>query len=227
MFTGLTSYTTHANVTEYNNLVDSYHYAIVVSAEEQGVDLGEYAWLIDDGDYEVGDWSTEKETAYQQFFTEKVAPLANSSGPMADTEKYDAIIEGTKPIVGDFAGTNRESFLWIKNIWRPDTWATVMPTYSEFTNGSLAVSGIKGANEPEYQIIYEAVGEYAGGYAGSVTVNGTALDTATFSIRGSSTKSVMTLSTEVKMMASFSRPWNLWTVATSNSFPSCVWIAAT
>ena len=167
MFTGLTSYTTHANVTEYNNLVDSYHYAIVVSAQEQGVDLGEYAWLIDDGDYEVGDWSTEKETAYQQFFTEKVAPLANSSGPMADTEKYDAIIEGTKPIVGDFAGTNRESFLWIKNIWRPDTWATVMPTYSEFTNGSLAMAGIKGANETEYQIIYEAVGEYAGGYAGS------------------------------------------------------------
>ena len=167
MFTGLTSYTTHANVTEYNNLVDSYHYAIVVSAQEQGVDLGEYAWLIDDGDYEVGDWSTEKETAYQQFFTEKVAPLANSSGPMADTEKYDAIIEGTKPIVGDFAGTNRESFLWIKNIWRPDTWATVMPTYSEFTNGSLAMAGIKGANETEYQIIYEAVGEYAGGYAAS------------------------------------------------------------
>ena len=161
MFTGLTSYTTHANVQEYNDLVDCYHYSIVVSAEQQGIELGDYAYLID-GDYKKGDWSTEKEAAYQQFFTQNIAPLANS-----DTAKYNAIIDGTKPMVGEFAGQNRESFLWIKNIWRPDTWATVMPTYSEFTNGSLAVTGIQGANENEYEIIYEAVGEYAGGYAGS------------------------------------------------------------
>lgn len=161
MFTGLTSYTTHANVQEYNDLVDCYHYSIVVSAEQQGIELGDYAYLVD-GDYQKGDWSTEKEAAYQQFFTQNIAPLANS-----DTAKYNAIIDGTKPMVGEFAGQNRESFLWIKNIWRPDTWSTVMPTYSEFTNGSLAVTGIQGANENEYEIIYEAVGEYAGGYAGS------------------------------------------------------------
>ena len=36
----------------------------------------------------------------------------------------------------------------------------------EFTNGGMGTTGIKGADEAEYNVIYDAVTTYAGGYAG-------------------------------------------------------------
>ena len=85
----------------------------------------------------------------------------------SDSDKYDRIIEGTKEAVATFAEQNRESFLWVKNIWRADTWQSVMPDYNEFTNGGMGTAGIEGADETEYNIIYDAVTTYAGGYAGA------------------------------------------------------------
>ena len=88
-------------------------------------------------------------------------------------ETYDKILEDAKPYVDKFVYQNRESFLWIKNIWRPDTWESTMPNYNTFVNGSIGVAGISEAERVkidagEYEIIYDAVagGEYSGGYAG-------------------------------------------------------------
>ena len=162
MFTGLTSYTSYAIVTEYNDMVDCYHYSVVESATNQGLDVPE--GLLESGSYEKGYWSEEKENQFTVYFASNIAPLASS-----DPAKYEAIIDGSKESVGTFVKENREGFLWVKNIWRPDTWAGVMPTYSEFTKGSLGMTGVgtAGVNQAEYEVIYEAVGEYAGGYAGS------------------------------------------------------------
>ena len=34
---------------------------------------------------------------------------------------------------------HHESWLWIQNVWQPDTWATLMPAYNDSSNGFGAV----------------------------------------------------------------------------------------
>ncbi|MBQ9715671.1 MAG: membrane protein insertase YidC [Clostridia bacterium] len=163
MFSGLTSYSSHANVKEYNELVESYHYNLVIESQSEGLVIGDdLAAVVADGTYEKGDWTEEAETAFQSQLKPQIVALLQS-----DSDKYDRIIEGTKEAVATFAEQNRESFLWVKNIWRADTWQSVMPDYNEFTNGGMGTAGIEGADETEYNIIYDAVTTYAGGYAGA------------------------------------------------------------
>jgi len=163
MFSGLTSYSSHANVKEYNELVEAYHYNLVVEAQEEEIVLSDsLKAVISDGSYQKGDWSEEAEALYRAELVPQINALVNT-----DQEKYSRIIEGTKVPVAEFAKQNRESFLWVKNIWRADTWQTVMPDHKEFTSGGMGTAGIKGADEAEYNIIYDAVTTHAGGYAGA------------------------------------------------------------
>lgn len=165
MFSGLTSYSSHANVKEYNELVESYHYNLVIEAQQEGLVVGDtLAEIVADGTYEKGDWTEQAEAEFQATLKPQIVMLL--AGDEQAQTKYNNIIEGTKEPVAEFAKQNRESFLWIKNIWRADTWQSVMPNYNEFTNGGLGTTGIKGADQTEYEIIYDAVTTYAGGYAG-------------------------------------------------------------
>ncbi len=162
MFSGLTSYSSHSNVKEYNELVEAYHYNLVVEAHEEGLVLSDtLKAVIADGSYEKGDWTEDAELAYSSEIVPQINKLVSS-----DPDKFNRIIEATKVPVAEFAKENRESFLWIKNIWRADTWQSVMPDYNEFTNGGMGSTGIKGADEAEYNVIYDAVTTHAGGYAG-------------------------------------------------------------
>ena len=66
MFSGLTSYSSHANVKEYNQLVEAYHYNLVVEAQEQGIEVSDQLKaVIADGVYQVGDWSEEAEQLFE------------------------------------------------------------------------------------------------------------------------------------------------------------------
>jgi len=162
MFSGLTSYSSHANVKEYNELVEAYHYNVVIQAQEEDLVISDtLKAVIADGVYEKGDWNEQAESAYFAEIVPQINALVNT-----DQEKYSRIIEGTKVPVAEFAKQNRESFLWIKNIWRADTWQSVMPDYDEFKNGGMGTAGIDGADEAEYNVIYDAVTTHAGGYAG-------------------------------------------------------------
>ena len=162
MFSGLTSYSSHANVKEYNELVEAYHYNVVIQAQEEDLVISDtLKAVIADGVYEKGDWNEQAESAYFAEIVPQINALVNT-----DQEKYSRIIEGTKVPVAEFAKQNRESFLWIKNIWRADTWQSVMPDYDEFKNGGMGTAGIDGADEAEYNVIYNAVTTHAGGYAG-------------------------------------------------------------
>lgn len=181
MFTGLTSYTNFSNAREYNELVNCYHYSVMVRAYADE-DLKEFVPedLQVTGVYEQGMWSddaddpTSQESQYRVFFKDYLGPLDDSNDPRHDAEKYVSIVTGdeVQKLVGEYAKTNRESFLWIKNIWRPDTWDTVMPDYNTFTHGSIGMGGIEYQDQSTYDTIFEAVGKYAPGHAGNAGWNG-------------------------------------------------------
>jgi len=63
-----------------------------------------------------------------------------------------------------FAEDNLEGFLWIENIWRPDSWANVFANYDEFSNGQIGMAGVKGADRTEYEHIYEGIDKLNLGY---------------------------------------------------------------
>ena len=159
MFSGLTSYSSHSNVKEYNQLVDAYHYNLVVSAQANGIEMSDDLKSVIVADYEVGDWSEQDEALFQSELKPKLAALSAT--------QLEKVVNDSKQPLAKFAEENRESFLWIKNIWRADTWQSVMPDYNEFTNGGMGTQGIEGADETEYNVIYDAVSTYAGGYAGA------------------------------------------------------------
>ena len=159
MFSGLTSYSSHSNVQEYNQLVEAYHYNLVISAQEQGIEVSDELNGFIKGEYQVGYWSDEAEKLFANELKPKFATISAT--------ELEKVIEGTKEDVAKFAEENRESFLRIKNIWRADTWQSVMPDYNEFTNGGMGTQGIEGADQTEYDVIYDAVTTYAGGYAGA------------------------------------------------------------
>ena len=159
MFSGLTSYSSHSNVKEYNQLVDAYHYNLVISAQSNGIELSDDIKAVIVADYKVGDWSEEDEQLFQNELKPKLAALSAT--------KLEKVVNDSKEPLAKFAEENRESFLWIKNIWRADTWQSVMPDYNEFTNGGMGTQGVKGADQTEYEVIYSAVTTYAGGYAGA------------------------------------------------------------
>ena len=159
MFSGLTSYSSHSNVKEYNQLVDAYHYNLVISAQSNGIELSDDLKAVIVADYKVGDWSEEDEQLFQNELKPKLAALS--------AIKLEKVVNDSKEPLAKFAEENRESFLWIKNIWRADTWQSVMPDYNEFTNGGMGTQGVDGADQTEYDVIYSAVTTYAGGYAGA------------------------------------------------------------
>ena len=75
-------------------------------------------------------------------------------------------ISFAKEKTGEYYESNKESFLWIKNIWRPDNWNEPMPTYDEFTRGSMGVQGVGTdlLNENIYNNIRDGVLAQAKGY---------------------------------------------------------------
>lgn len=104
--------------------------------------------------------NVERYNDYQRVYYETVdAELAKGS------TNIQAMEQG-KAAVGEKYLETKESWLWIKNVWRPDTWAQAMPTYNEFINGSLGVRGV-GANavsKEEYNIIFDAIVAVEPGY---------------------------------------------------------------
>ena len=98
------------------------------------------------------------EQVYTEAFNEKHAELTAQG--LSGEELSAKAIAYAKEKVGTYYQENHESFLWIKNIWRPDSWVEPMPTYQEFTQGSGIGSAGVGAdkvNENVYNNIREGV----------------------------------------------------------------------
>lgn len=97
--------------------------------------------------------NVERYNQYQAVY------YATVDAELAKGKSNAEAIEAGKTAVGDKFMETKESWLWVKNVWRPDTWNQVMPTYNQFVNGSLGVTGV-GANavsKEEYTIIFDAI----------------------------------------------------------------------
>lgn len=134
MFSGLTNYATYNTVINYNKLETFYQEQYEKAMDDDNVYLAAYNSAIDAG-------KTPKEA--EEIATLKAIEVASKG----DGGEYIGI--------GKYYTTEiKQSFLWIENVWQPDTWANIMPTYDEFTK-TVKLSGT--STETTYNLIRDEV----------------------------------------------------------------------
>ncbi len=98
------------------------------------------------------------------------------SQSIANGQSEKDAVNSAKVAVGKYYQENiQESFLWIKNVWRPDTWVSIMADANTFKNGGMGNAALdKSApfDEDKYNVIYSAVVESTPGYFASHDDNG-------------------------------------------------------
>ena len=183
MFSGLRHYSTYSSVNMFRILSDQYYdtyYDKVLSLEESDEIRSTYM------------------SVYNERYSEKLAELKKDN-PDINEEKaeYEAKLAGKiggtlaiadsefgrttngeaiEAIKARYESDIRESWLWIHNVWQPDTWATVMPKYDDRYNSfkqQVNMTGYpdKDGGETTYNIIRGAILE-TGSYGKNGTWNG-------------------------------------------------------
>ena len=160
MFGGLTNYSTYSSVNDFKALsqqyYDSFHQQFLaddaLGAQYQEIYDQKYQSLLD------AEQATTAEG--QQINTFKVEINAKISAVeemyKLDANKAEAYKQVALDAVANYYQNHHESWLWLQNIWQPDTWAPIMPTYEEFTaKVTLDNFGSNGRNT--YNAIREAV----------------------------------------------------------------------
>ena len=175
MFGGLRNYATYSNITSFQELSSTYHETYV---EQIVKNDGLKAQIMG-------------KEGYETVFV-KYEDVKDSDDAKAILNAQTDIIEGAKQInaklceeyeqvalkaVQEKYQEKRESWLWIQNVWQPDTWATIMQPYSGgvfggggFSQSGIDLSGYRGI-EPTYNLIRNAVLE-TGGYGNHGNWNG-------------------------------------------------------
>ena len=160
MFGGLTNYSTYSSVNDFKALsqqyYDSFHQQFLaddaLGAQYQEIYDQKYQSLLD------AEQATTAEG--QQVDTFKVEINAKISAVeemyKLDANKAEAYKQVALDAVANYYQNHHESWLWLQNIWQPDTWAPIRPTYEEFTaKVTLDNFGSNGRNT--YNAIRETV----------------------------------------------------------------------
>ena len=176
MFGGLRNYSTYSNITSFQNLSQTYHETYV----EQIVKNDELVSLIQgkEGFADV----FEKYNEAKKDDSAKAALLQAQTNIISGAKQVNATLceeyeQTALKAVQDEYVAHHESWLWIQNVWQPDTWATIMQPFSggSFGGGGFSQSGINlkgyGGIEPTYNLIRNAVLE-TGGYGNNGSWNG-------------------------------------------------------
>lgn len=157
MFGGLRSYSTYSSITNFKELSNKYY---EVYAEQIVANGGEVADAF----------NAQFNKIYQESLknnTEEFALLNARIKGIYEAKKVDATVcrdadAAAIDAVKDFYTTHHESWLWLQNVWQPDTWESIMPQYNRGSNAfatSLNLDtypdGSKG--EDTYKIIRDAV----------------------------------------------------------------------
>ena len=181
MFAGLRNYSTYSSIKNFKELSNTYYQ--VYSEQILQKDGEEYVYAELAQTYNEKH-DTAKASAKEANDTDEVAELKGQIAGILAVQAKDAktsetfkaaAIEAVKANYEE----NRESWLWIENVWQPDTWASVMQPYKggAFEGGGFSTS-VDLENYPDhtkgedtYAIIRGAVLE-TGGHGKNGTWNG-------------------------------------------------------
>ncbi|MGN1066335.1 MAG: YidC/Oxa1 family membrane protein insertase [Candidatus Fimimonas sp.] len=140
MFAGLRDYSTYSSVVNFQNLSGTYfdsYYTAVKQNDEQFAYLNQEISAL----MENSDGATLGENFLREHYTRDnvnayivgINKLVNN--PAFEGFDFNAYKNVALQSVSDYYKNNHESWLWLQNVWQPDTWASIMPAYNDGTNG--------------------------------------------------------------------------------------------
>lgn len=134
MFAGLRDYSTYSSVTNFQALSDTYYKSYYSAVQQQGGEM----WTFLEGEHNDLLESSEETNEYKKQINAYIVGidrLEKQYGSAQCTAFRTAALEEVK----EYYVNHHESWLWIQNVWQPDTWATLMPAYNDSSNGFGAV----------------------------------------------------------------------------------------
>lgn len=122
-----------------------------------------FAGLNKMAEYKIATEFTTLQSVYEQTYTEALASTENTGTTAAEKEAFATQLAKTETITA-YDTNVRQGFLWIKNIWRPDTNASVVLSYKDY----LKLSKTKEENltEADYNKIMQPISEKYNGWNG-------------------------------------------------------------
>ena len=171
MFGGLRNYSTYSSITSFQNLSEVYHQTYVEqisksSNEEMKAVFKKYEAEL-----------TKAETDGDALAKINVQTDIISDAKDVSEDACKVFEEEALKAVQEHYKEHHESWLWIQNVWQPDTWATIMQPYkgNSFGGGGFStlikMDGYPGEAEATYTKIRSAVLE-TGGYGRNGSWNG-------------------------------------------------------
>ena len=165
VFNAFSTYSQYANLQSYNGMVEEYNasvaqYVIVDDNEEDGFliemtdeALGTAAYLVD------FDKFLERVRSENKYGATEITAFneANEAGKIAMVRKY--VRENAGQASAAYYRANKNDFLWVKNIWYPDS--LLNKEVPNFSNFSSSISRATGSGlSSTYEDSYEDVTAY-------------------------------------------------------------------
>ena len=152
VFNAFSTYSQYANLQSYNEMVNYYNASVaqyVLTDEENNI-VNEDGFLIKTVDESLGtdayfvdfDAFREKARDVNWLYAEKLATYdeANEAGKMIIVREF--VREGARKSSADYYRSNKNSFLWVKNIWYPDSLLNKeVPNFSNFSSSISRATG--------------------------------------------------------------------------------------
>ena len=178
VFNAFSTYSQYANLQSYNGMVEKYNASVAqyVLTEEN-----EDGFLIETTDESLGTF------AYRVDF-DKFLEAASNTG--IDKEKFSAlkeaeqmvyvrnfVREGARKEAADYYRAHKNNFLWVKNIWYPDSLLNKeVPNFSKFSSSISRATGagLNASYEESYKEVTHYLSEpgYSQGKLEDETYNG-------------------------------------------------------
>ena len=150
VFNAFSTYSQYANLQSYNAMVDSYNASVqqYVLTDENGETLNEDGFLI-----RTTDESLDTYAYFVDF--ERFLLKANETQNEVNVESFNALKESEKMVIvrnyvrkgariasADYYRGNKNDFMWVKNIWYPDSLLNKeVPNFSNFSSSISRATG--------------------------------------------------------------------------------------
>jgi len=175
MFGGLRDYSTYSSVMNFRALSDTYMESYVEQVENDTEHSmywnGEDGWAgLKSYKEQAGD-KTENYAQWGTKLLDGISEFKNKYGSEVDAVYREKALDA----VSEYYKHHHEGWLWIENVWQPDTWVSIMPGYDDNNNGfrtsvDMDAFGTDGG-VAHYNMIRNAVLK-TGGHGGNGTWNG-------------------------------------------------------
>ena len=167
VFNAFSTYSQYANLQSYNEMVNHYNASVAqyVLTDEEGKTVHEDGFLLKTTDEALGTdaYLVDFEKFLQRANKEQNTVNAEQFNSLKEAEKMvivrDFVREGARKASADYYRGNKNNFLWVKNIWYPDS--LLNKEVPNFSNFSSAISRATGSGlSATYEESYNEVTYY-------------------------------------------------------------------